>query len=215
MRTCLFASLLLFAAILVLTACGDSSPTSSLGVSGPDLIDPRDGQTYKTVTIGSQTWMAENLNYETAEGSFCYDNNSTNCTTYGRLYTWDAAVAETTCPDGWHLPTSLEWDALIQSVGTSNPAMKLKAKEGWVNDGNGDDTYGFSALPGGYIFYNPAIDKRFHQYVQERASFWTASEKDSERAFYRYMEYNEENVFQATGAKGIANSVRCVQNDPQ
>ena len=133
------------------------------------------------------------------------------------LSPWDAAVAEKTCPDGWHLPTKLEWDALIQSVGTSNSGMKLKAKNGWTDDGNGDDTYGFSALPGGYIFYNPAIEKRFHQNVQEQAYFWTASEYDNnpERAYYRYMAYDAEVVFQSFGVKGIANSVRCVQNDPQ
>lgn len=140
------------------------------------MKDTRDGQTYKTVKIGDQTWMAKNLNYRYNEGSaksYCYGNRADLCTKYGRLYTWAAAIDSVqiykdtkeqcgdgqwcklpekvrgVCPSGWHLPTKAEWDMLITTVGCPCKAGKaLKARSGW-NELNGTDDYGFSALPGG------------------------------------------------------------------
>jgi uncharacterized protein (TIGR02145 family) len=133
------------------------------------------GQKYKTVKIGEQTWMAENLNYE-AEGSVCYDNNPDNCAKYGRLYDWEAAIK--VCPEGWHLPSIEEWDKLLRFVDSEDKVYRyvggdtssagpyenrragkyLKAVSGWNSykgydgNGNGTDKYGFSALPGGRGF---------------------------------------------------------------
>ena len=147
-----------------------SSDTPSSSSEIPDPVDPstvttgtmtdsRDGQTYKTVTIGKQTWMAENLNYE-MENSSCYDNVADNCTKSGRLYTWDAAT--TACPSGWHLPAESEWMELIYSVGGEATAGKmLKSTSGWKGDEarfvdnapfdckkpNGVDAYSFTVLP--------------------------------------------------------------------
>jgi uncharacterized protein (TIGR02145 family) len=131
---------------------------------------------YKTVKIGNQTWMAENLNYA-VEGSVCYDNLEINCDKYGRLYTWMMAMDidakyvnelfnsnekhRGICPVGWHIPNDDEWDILIKYAdpnwisNTDNVAgTKLKSKSGWNNtndgfSGNGDDKFGFMAFPSG------------------------------------------------------------------
>lgn len=100
------------------------------------LIDRRDGQGYKTTTIESQIWMAENLNYE-VDNSYCYDNDTINCAKYGRLYTLAAASAA--CPEGWHLPGGSDWESLLAAVGGASTAgMVLKSSSGWAAGGNGN-----------------------------------------------------------------------------
>ena len=107
-----------------------------------ELADNRDGQTYKTVKIGDQWWMAENLNYET-DSSFCYKDSDEYCEKYGRLYTWDAVVD--VCPDGWRLPSKVEWETLFDAVGGRATAGKmLKSTSG----GKG----GYRVKGGGYLY---------------------------------------------------------------
>jgi uncharacterized protein (TIGR02145 family) len=129
--------------------------TLALAQEKSTFTDTRDKKTYKTVKIGKQVWMAENLNFEAKEGSMCYDNKPDNCKKYGRLYYWETATE--VCPNGWHLPDDTEWDKLLDYVdgtsGTENYYMSetagkyLKAKS-WDKN-NGTDKFGFSALPGG------------------------------------------------------------------
>jgi uncharacterized protein (TIGR02145 family) len=169
------------------------------------FIDPRDSKKYRTVTIGKQTWMAENLNYE-ASGSKCYDNNPANAQKYGRLYDWE--TAKRACPPGWHLPSDKEWQELVDFAGGDAIAgKKLKATSGWNENGNGTDDYGFSSLPGGYGY----SDGYFNG-VGYLGNWWSSTEYSAAHAWYRFVSYNLAYVFRNYIDKSILYSVRCVQN---
>ena len=209
---------------LLLVACGDddsdfatrpsegssssvtpSSSDSETSVSTGTMTDSRDGQTYKTVTIGTQTWMAENLNYETAN-SYCYKDSASYCTKYGRLYTW--AAATTACPDGWHLPTQAEWNTLFTAVGGSSTAGKvLKSTSGWYSSGNGSDAYSFSALPAGHRDY-------YGNYNSEGdyAHFWSSTESNSNDAYSMYLFYSVGDACLDYDGKFTGFSVRCLKD---
>ncbi len=192
---------------------------------------PNDGsRTYDAVLIGEQVWMAENLNYA-ASGSMCGNgsNNTTTCDTYGRFYNWNTAMNGATsstavpsgvrgvCPSGWHLPSDAEWSTLMQFINPSctatsdctNAGKHLKASTGWIfhNGTENLDTYGFSALPGG----NGDSDGSFHNFG-ERGFWWSATERDSDFAWLRYMYYNLSDVVRFSLPKYQLFSVRCLQD---
>lgn len=110
-------------ALIFFGACSDNSSSaddsedyaaSEYDAGTNTLLDLRDGQVYKTFTFGAQVWMAENLNYETKSDSFCKDYDPANCTLYGRMYRWPAAM--NACPRGWRMPTNDEWVTIFSSV---------------------------------------------------------------------------------------------------
>ncbi|MGB0368283.1 MAG: fibrobacter succinogenes major paralogous domain-containing protein [Flavobacteriales bacterium] len=134
------------------------------------IVDSRDGQVYKTVCIGNQVWMAENLNY--AGAGVCYNNAASNCETYGRLYSWQEAVGQSICPTNWHIPSDAEVQELFDAVGGDNIAGEsLKADTIWFGAGSFDDEYGFSALPSGH--WNNE-DNAF-ELLGERGEYWSSS----------------------------------------
>jgi uncharacterized protein (TIGR02145 family) len=133
-------------------------------------------------------WMAENLNFNTGEGSLCYKNGKSNGVKYGRLYTWDKAKeindkAEELSKEAnelrskqWRLPTKEDWDNLIEAVGGSKIAgKKLKAKNGWKDNGNGTDEHGFSALPGRY--YTSLVE----EFYGDGDGFWWTNTEYGEK----------------------------------
>lgn len=203
------------------------------------LTDKRDGQVYKTVKIGEQTWMAKNLNYAYDEptvqedsSSFCFGNEQDSCVKFGRLYLWSAAMDSAAvfsddgkgcgnnkkcsasepvrgvCPEGWHLPSMAEWNTLFTAVGgKDNAGTMLKSQAGWISDGNGEDTYGFSALPAGRRGYDGDFGS-----AGDFARFWSSSEYDSDYAYRMNLDYDIEYAGLNYGSRDYAFSVRCLKN---
>jgi len=174
------------------------------------FCDERDGQKYVYVTIDTQNWMAENLNYE-AEGSKCYYDNTGgdsegNCVKYGRLYDWATAM-NNVCPDGWHLPSDAEWTTLTDFVGGLPTAgTKLKATSGWSNGGNGSDDYGFSILPSGYGISDGGFSD-----IGEIGIWHSATEYNSGVIYSRLIGYNGNVTRYLGGHKAHFFSIRCLQ----
>ena len=193
--------------VVVLIACGGNRNSSNeifLGI----MTDARDGKTYKTVQIGSQTWMAENLNYETSN-STCYKKSGSSCIKYGRLYMWKEA--KDVCSDGWRLPTQEDWENLFSAVGGVDSAGDmLKSKSGWFSDYNGLDKFGFNVLPAGYN-----VDPFYSEYVKEGLSalFWSFTDADDFSANAEFVLYNARNVGHLAVSKGLALSVRCIKGE--
>ncbi len=177
------------------------------------------GQVYNTVEIGNQCWFKENLNYETGN-SWCYDNDPNNCNTYGRLYNWATLMngeASSTsvpsgvqgiCPSGWHVPSDKEWTILTDFLGGNSVAGgKMKSTSGWYNNGNGSNSSGFSALPGGY-----RNDQFIFLSIEKDANFWSSTEYGSNIALKRYLNYYYDEVYPYGLFKNYGYSVRCVQD---
>jgi len=188
------------------------------------FTDTRDKKTYKTVKIGEQVWMAENLNYDDPDidSDVCYNNDPANCKKYGRLY-----FPGEFCPKGWHLPTKEEWEILVTTVGGNTIAGKyLKAQSGWNDDkgksGNGIDNYGFSALPGGYEDGGCDCDDGYRGGFEgggDNGYWWSAwsviNINNSENSDYYIvgMSYTYESVYYDNSRWFDKRSIRCIQDD--
>lgn len=176
--------------------------------------DPRDGRVYRTVTIGDQTWMAENLAFKAKGGCHAYgwdrDNKKANAAKFGYLYEWNAA--KKACPPGWHLPTKEEWETLIASLGGASIAgSEMKSRTGWGTDEVAGDRFGFSALPGGCLWDMSATS--FDQ-LGSAAHWWTGTESDRYTAWtcIVYSESNQLDFGTYGKSAGGAMSVRCVRD---
>jgi len=188
---------------VTITMNGDKALTAYFiqGSRTSTFTDTRNSKTYRTVQIVNQRWMAENLNYQTSDGSWCYGDADSNCVKYGRLYDWNTAM--TVCPSGWHLPTIQEWGVLTDAVS----GKVLKSTSGWNSNVNGTDDIGFSALPGGRRHSNG--------YFYDAGSYgywWTATESGSGYAYLRGMGYYNDGVDEGDNYKSFGYSVRCLQD---
>ena len=192
-------------------------------------VTDKDGNNYKTVAIGKQIWMAENLNVEhyrngdpipevqdkeewdnLTTGAWCwYENNSANGTTYGRLYNWYAVNdPRGFAPEGWHVPSSDEWNKLTDNLGGAETAgTKLKSTNGWDEGGNGDNKSGFSAIPGGYRSH-----EGFFSNMGRNALFWTSTEFNATNAWFRNVIGSIPDVYAPNYGKDFGLSVRCVKD---
>lgn len=177
-----------------------------------EYLDVRDSQVYRTVQIGEQVWMAQNLNYKNDNQSFCFDSDTLYCKEKGRLYTWENALK--VCPEGWHLSDSSEYNALIDFVEKNNNGLPTKKSltSGTFN------IFGFSIILGsGYVVRG--------EYSNEgggngNSYFWTASETDgldSSRppetfARARGIRTSSNALVKLSWEKIHALAVRCIQN---
>lgn len=168
------------------------------------FTDPRDGMSYNVLQVGSQTWMAENLNYE-AEGSVCPEGDNRNCSKYGRLYTWE--TARVVCPEGWRLPDSTDFATLIASAGGAEVAGKaLKSTSGWFKKGDGSDDFGFKGLPAGFSRSANKFDG-----IGGYAHFWSASESPDGLAYYLLLDFSVPAASLNAYGKDEGRSVRCIR----
>jgi uncharacterized protein (TIGR02145 family) len=175
------------------TTGGTTGGTGSTGGTGP-VMDSRDGKSYPIVVIGTQTWLAENMNYEAPTGSFCYGNDVSNCATYGRLYTF--ATAAQVCPTGTHLPTDAEWKTLETTLGMAANQLDIDGEimprgttEGTALKVGG--TSGFGAKLSGYFngssFYLLTTDGYFWTSTEAGGEVWRRHVDSSTDYLYRFQ----------------------------
>ncbi len=185
------------------------------------LFDSRGSSFYDIVYIGTQVWMAQNLNYA-APSSYCKNGDTQNCIDYGRLYSWAVAMDidsalytedkwtgsqfnhKGVCPTGWHLPSSAEWDILEGATGNDATAgQSLKATTSW-NSGGGTDLLKFTALAGGHSSGNTGVFSTFQSTQSNHMTY----------AYGRSIENNRDDLLPVGMLKTTALSVRCIKNSP-
>lgn len=207
------------------------------GVPGETLVDSRDGNEYATVTIGEQTWMAENLRYEgdIALGTGLSDTTAyryypvgdeNNVRRYGYLYNWIAAMngesssnavpsgVQGICPDGWHLPSNAEWSMLQFAVGGQNVASRLASasdvwEQGALSQVTEFGSSGFEAL--GVSGFGGNYEYCWP--LGHMTNFWSATEFSEDRAGDWIIIYDNVNLEKVDYSKNYGFSVRCVRND--
>jgi len=191
-------------------------PSSILSCGNP-LTDVRDNKVYQTIQIGTQCWLASNLNYGTTLSSlqdqrdncvpekYCYNDNLTNCTNHGGLYQWDELMQfdETPadqgfCPPGWHIPTENEWNTLFANYINSGFAGSPLKYSGYS---------GFNALLSGARHINKGWD------LQGFATFfWSSTQLGSAKAWAHGMNDDDPSVSSYPSSRVNAFSVRCLKD---
>ncbi|MBM3245520.1 MAG: hypothetical protein FJZ15_07010 [Candidatus Omnitrophica bacterium] len=206
--------------------------TTTLFAQGSDVVESTADE-FKTVTIGTQQWMAENLNigtfrngesipeaktkteweaaYKNEAAAWCYYNNdSANGEKFGRLYNWYAVNdSRGLAPAGWHIPADEEWTILSSYLGGENTSgSKMKSVTGWNGGGNGDNSSGFNGLPGGERLYE---DAGFYQ--NGIVGFWWSSTKqDKWNAWYRALHTSYAQLGRDNGGMNTGFSIRCIKD---
>jgi uncharacterized protein (TIGR02145 family) len=211
---------------------GKTTAVFNTGVTYGTLTD-QDGNVYKTVVIGTQTWMAENLRTtkyndgtsianvtgatewgNLTTGAYCNYNNSINTdtiATYGRLYNWYAVNTGKLAPEGWHVPTDADWSTLTNYLGGEGAAggkLKETGITHWISPNTGaTNETGFTALPGGIRYGGYTFDGIGHN-----GTWWSATEYDATNAWSRYMSFGYSDVLRDVSGKEVGFSVRCVRD---
>ena len=205
-----------------------NDPTSATGT-----VTDRDGNVYKTVTIGMQVWMAENLkttkfrngkpipyvqiNSTWADlntGAYCWYNNDASAgkAKNGALYNWYAVSdSRNIAPAGWHIPSEAEWTILTTFLkGKSLAGGKLKetSTSHWASpNSDATNSSGFTALPGGYRNKDGVFGN-----VNIMGGWWTITEYSKSVAWYRYVDCNGSDIYIRSTFKNSGFSVRCIKD---
>jgi len=171
----------------------------TLSQTSETFTDTRDNSNYKSVKIGNQIWMAENLNYIIGD-SWCYDNINANCNRYGRLYDWN--TAKEACPDGWRLPSLSDFETLMKNVGGTGNNAPSKAYHALKEGGSS----GFNALLGGYRHSFGLCE-----YIEISGHWWSSTEShhNTARNFSLGSWSQYANVGSENQRQGF--SVRCIK----
>lgn len=180
------------------------------------LTDSRDNAEYAVVQIGTQCWMAENLNYgemivagdpsqNTTTEKRCYNSNESNCDTYGALYAWDEMMNYTDveeaggiCPDGWHIPSETEWHTLVDYLGGNFKAGKYLKEDG---------SSGFEAMMSGTY-----SDSDLFLSIDLKGYYWTSTKFDSEESLQIHFDSDLDGVYYNYRDTDYSNAVRCIKD---
>jgi len=240
-------SFCVFLMILTLNACdkavddpnlnGKSGITFNSSLTYGTMID-QDGNTYKTIQIGNQTWMAENLrttkyndgsaianvtdieSWKTlTTGAYANVNNTSKADSillFGRLYNWYALNTGKLAPVGWHVATYTEWNTLIAYLGGENLAggkIKELGTTHWKADNKGaTNESGFTAIPAGYCSYIDWTGQKNFESTGTGAYFWNKDNAGSQSASSVYLYYNTEKMMRSTSYKTTGMSIRCIKD---
>ena len=210
----------------------ESSQVSGTPQSTGTTVTDIDGNVYNTVTIGTQTWMKENMKVtkyrngdvigtttsatissETSpKYQWAYNGDENNVSTYGRLYTWYAATdSRGLCPTGSHLPTDAEWTILTDYLGGESVAggkLKEAGTSHWSSPNtSADNSSGFTALPGGL-----RSNKGAFLSIGSRGYWLSATEHNTSYAWTRDLHYDNSYSFRWSNNKDYGDSVRCVRD---
>lgn len=228
MKKSVLSSILFLGILLNLfTGCkkdGDDDPKPSV-----QTIKDIEGNVYKTISIGSQVWMAENLktskfrdgesipnapdnaqwhNYSTA--AFCYYNNeASHQNTYGKLYNWYAANDTRLCPAGYRVSTNADWEQLISFIGGGAMAgakLKESGTSHWLSNPGSTNETGFTALPGGYRQADGVFDL-----MGNVGQWWTSTEQSGNYSWSKAIFGSESLIYSSAEEKKAGYAVRCIK----
>ena len=209
-------------------------------VFNPDLIyntvTDNSGNTYKTIQIGTQMWMAENLKTSRfndgtviplvtdnsawanlTTSAYCWYNNDSNSykPSIGGLYNWPAVNSSKLCPKGWHVPSETEWTNLAIYLGGENIAggeLKGTGTILWLSpNSSATNKSGFTALPGGERYGTFAYNVRFDN-IGIDGYWWSSTESSTTEAWERYIYYKDGGLIKLSNDKRTGNSVRCLKD---
>jgi len=171
------------------------------------MQDERDQKTYEIVKIGNQWWMAENLNYETEEGSYFYKDHPSKGDFYGRLYTHESALKA--CPKGWKLPSDEEWMTLEKELGIIERQLE---ETGFRGTDQGEQlkihkgASGFNAILAGWR----DIEGNYNE-LDEVAIFWTATKQSKNYVWVRALSKGIPKINRRSMGRTLGLSVRCIK----